>query len=121
MRVLRYTQLAQPNSGLCGSRWQGKLTNSLLGKLKHLDLFSGIGGFALSARWMGWETVAFCEKDKFCHKVLRKHWPEVPIIDDIFKLNEEKLCEINIQTTNQKGKEAKNETHCIDIVTGGFP
>lgn len=38
--------------------------------MKHLDLFSGIGGFALAAQWAGIETVAFCEIDKFCHKVL---------------------------------------------------
>ena len=38
--------------------------------MKHLDLFSGIGGFALAARWMGWETVQFVEIDEFCQKVL---------------------------------------------------
>ena len=27
--------------------------------MKHLDLFSGIGGFALAARWVGIETVQF--------------------------------------------------------------
>jgi DNA (cytosine-5)-methyltransferase 1 len=51
--------------------------------LKHLDLFSGIGGFALAARWVGWETVGFCEIDPYCQKVLRKHWPDVPIHEDI--------------------------------------
>ena len=47
-----------------------------------LDLFSGIGGFSLAAQWV-WgdelEIVAFCEIDKFCQKVLHKHWPNVPI------------------------------------------
>lgn len=47
--------------------------------VRHLDLFSGIGGFALAARWMNWETVQFVELDKFCQKVLKKHWPNVPI------------------------------------------
>ena len=40
--------------------------------MNHLDLFSGIGGFALAARWAGFETKLFCEKDKFCQKVLEK-------------------------------------------------
>ena len=43
--------------------------------MNHLDLFSGIGGFALAARWAGIETIAFCEKDPFCRRVLHKHWP----------------------------------------------
>lgn len=49
-----------------------------------LDLFSGIGGFSLGLeRTGGFETVAFCEIDPFCRKVLRKHWPHVPICNDI--------------------------------------
>lgn len=52
--------------------------------LKVLDLFSGIGGFSLGLeRTGGFETVAFCEIDKFAQKVLKKHWPDVPIIEDI--------------------------------------
>jgi len=51
-----------------------------------LDLFSGIGGFSLAAQWC-WgndlEIVAFCEIDKFCQKVLKKHWPNVPLIEDV--------------------------------------
>jgi DNA (cytosine-5)-methyltransferase 1 len=52
-----------------------------------LDLFSGIGGFALACEWVGWETIGFCEQDKFCQKVLAKHWPGVPIHDDIRTLD----------------------------------
>jgi DNA (cytosine-5)-methyltransferase 1 len=56
-------------------------------KLRVLDLFSGIGGFSLGLeRTGGFETVAFCEIDPFCQRVLRKHWPEVPIYDDIRSL-----------------------------------
>lgn len=51
--------------------------------LTHLDLFSGIGGFALAARWAGLQTIQFVEIDPFCQKVLKKHWPEVPIHDDV--------------------------------------
>ncbi len=47
--------------------------------MKVLDLFSGIGGFSLGLERAGMETVAFCEIDKYAQKVLRKHWPDVPI------------------------------------------
>ena len=55
----------------------------------HLDLCSGIGGFALALNDAARRTdrnvrtVAFCEPDKFCKQVLNKHWPEVPIYDDV--------------------------------------
>ena len=49
----------------------------------HIDLFSGIGGFALAARWAGIQTIQFVEIDKFCHKVLNKNFKGVPIWDDI--------------------------------------
>jgi len=49
--------------------------------MRLLDLFSGIGGFALAAQWV-WgddlDIVAFCEKDEYCRRVLAKHWPDVP-------------------------------------------
>jgi len=60
--------------------------------LRVLDLFSGIGGFSLGLeRTGGFETVAFCEIDQFCQKVLRKHWPDVPIYDDVRTLNYDKI------------------------------
>ena len=70
--------------------------------MKHLDLFSGIGGFALAARWVGWETVGFCEIDPYCQRVLRRHWPDVPIHNDIRTLD-------------------GNAIGPVDIITGGFP
>ena len=69
--------------------------------MRHLDLFSGIGGFALAAQWMGWQTVAFCEREKYARRVLEQHWPGVPIIDDITKWPSERIG--------------------CDIITGGFP
>jgi DNA (cytosine-5)-methyltransferase 1 len=71
--------------------------------MKHLDLFSGIGGFALACRMVGGiETVGFCERDKYCQRVLAKHWPGVPICNDIHEM---------------KG----NDYGPIDLITGGFP
>jgi len=74
--------------------------------VKHLDLFSGIGGFALAARWAGFETVAFCEKNDYCRDVLRKHWDNVPMYEDIRRVTGDRL--------KRNGIEA-------DIITGGFP
>ena len=54
-------------------------------KLKLLDTFSGIGGFSYAAEKLvgGFETTQFIEIDPYCQKVLNKHWPNVPICDDI--------------------------------------
>ena len=77
-------------------------------KLQHLDLFSGIGGFSLGLETAGLaNTVAFCDIDKYCHKVLNKHWPHVPIFSDIKELNYETL--------------RSNGINNIDIITGGYP
>lgn len=77
-------------------------------KFRVLDLFSGIGGFSLGLeRTGGFETVAFCEIDPFCQKVLNKHWPEVPVYDDITKLTGTTLAADGITG--------------INIITGGFP
>ena len=54
-------------------------------KLKLIDLFSGGGMFSYAAEKLvcGFETIQFCENDPYCQKVLRKHWPTVPIHDDL--------------------------------------
>lgn len=70
--------------------------------MKHLDLFSGIGGFALAARCAGIDTVGFCEIDGFSRKVLQKNFPNVPIHSDIKELD-------------------GGEYAGIDIITGGYP
>jgi len=64
----------------------------------HLDLFSGIGGFALAAKWNGYKTIGFCEQDKFCQAILKKHWPDTPIIEDIRQVRGELYPEISLLT-----------------------
>ena len=49
----------------------------------HIDLFSGIGGFALAARWAGVETVGFAEIDDYASRVLVKNFPGVPNYGDV--------------------------------------
>ena len=51
--------------------------------LTHIDLFSGIGGFALAAGWAGFKTIVLCEIDEFCQTILKKGWPEISIISQI--------------------------------------
>lgn len=50
---------------------------------QHLDLCSGIGGFALAVRWLGGTTIGFCEIEEYPQRVLRKNFPGVPIHDDL--------------------------------------
>ena len=47
----------------------------------HLDLFSGIGGFALAAQWAGFRTIGFCEIEPYCQRVLRKNFGAVIVAD----------------------------------------
>ena len=78
------------------------MTHTIMG-VNHLDLFSGIGGFALAARWVGINTVAFCEIEPYAQKVLKKNFPNTPIFSDIKKL---KRSDIN---------------GTVELITGGFP
>ena len=76
--------------------------------LKHLDLFSGIGGFSLGLESAGLvQTVAFCDFDKYCQQILKKNFPDVHIYGDVKELNYERLKADGIDT--------------IDIITGGYP
>ena len=70
--------------------------------LKVLDLFSGISGFSLGLESTGhFQTIAFCEKDQFCQKVLQKNFKNIPIEGDV--------------------RNVKGEKYKADVVTGGFP
>jgi DNA (cytosine-5)-methyltransferase 1 len=67
--------------------------------ITHLDLFSGIGGFALAAQAAGFTTIGFSEIEPYACKILKRHWPDVPNYGDI---------------RNVRG------VRC-DLITGGFP
>jgi len=118
--------------------------------MKHLDLFSGIGGFSLAAQWV-WgdehEIVCFVEQDAFCQKVLKQHWPEVAIVEDvrdvrqIVEITQQQRLEksrtfgtgVFVRSSETKPSEKREEkegdakrpdtgaTTNVDLLTGGFP
>ena len=59
--------------------------------LNVLYFFAGIGGFSLDLERAGMRTVAFCEIDPYAGKVLAKHWSDVPIYQDIKRVDGIKL------------------------------
>ena len=75
--------------------------------LKHLDLCSGIGGFAVGFSMAKLsEPIAFCDTDKFCQKVLAKNFPGIPIYDDVKEIADDPTRFISERP---------------DILTGGYP
>ena len=74
-------------------------------KLKTLDLFSGIGGFARGLEATDFfETSCFIEQEPYCQAVLRYHWPDVPVLGDIKNVRRSDLPDPD-----------------PDVICGGFP
>ena len=75
--------------------------------LTHLDLFTGIGGFALAARWVGGiRTIGFCDNEKYARQVLAKNFKGIPIYEDVRELHPDVI-------VPRDGR--------IDFLTCGFP
>jgi site-specific DNA-cytosine methylase len=51
------------------------------------SLFTGAGGFDLGFEQAGMKVAWQCEKNKQCKQILQKHWPGVPLYEDITKKN----------------------------------
>jgi DNA (cytosine-5)-methyltransferase 1 len=71
--------------------------------MRHGSLFSGIGGFDLAAKWAGWQNVFHCEYEPFAKQVLKHHFPNSKLYEDVRTFD----------ATDYAGR--------IDILTGGFP
>lgn len=95
----------------------------------HLDLFTGIAGFAYAVDqvWPGAEHI-FCDNDPFCRQVIKKHWPNSKIYDDIREIKTTP----NAPSRGCEGRKVSirsgrsHEATCdpigsVDIITGGFP
>ena len=77
-----------------------------VGDMRHVDLCSGIGGFALGFEWAGLSSpVLFCDNELWCRRVLAKHWPHVPVAEDVREL----------------AKDAGRLVPDCDILTAGYP
>ena len=79
--------------------------------MKEISLFTGLGGGIYGSIILGWETVAYVEKDKYCQKVLRQRiqdgwFDQGEIYDDIAEFNKH---------------HAYKYSGLIDVLTGGFP
>jgi DNA (cytosine-5)-methyltransferase 1 len=73
---------------------------------RHVDLCSGIGGFALGFEWAELSSpILFCDIEPWSRKILAKHWPDVPIAEDVKEL---------------AGDPDRNVPDC-DILTAGYP
>jgi DNA (cytosine-5)-methyltransferase 1 len=83
--------------------------------VKHLSLFSGIGGFDLAAEWMGWTNIVSCEINEFGNHVLEYYWPNAYHHRDIHTLTGDL---INEQAEKKFGKNWRADGV---ILTGGFP
>ena len=74
--------------------------------MAHVDLCSGIGGFALGFQWAGLsKPVLFCDIEPWSRKILKKHWPDVPIAENVKELANDP---------------DRNVPDC-DILTAGYP
>ena len=76
--------------------------------MNELALFAGAGGGILGGRLLGWSTVAACEIDPYCRRVLLERQRDgalnaFPIWDDVRTLD----------GTEWRG--------CVDVITDGWP
>lgn len=102
-------------------------------RLRVIDLFSGIGGFSLGLERAGMRTVAFCESDPYCQRVLAKHWPDVPVFGDVRELTAEALADAAPNDVARWRYSCLDKKHAecnapqpwqaagIDLICGGFP
>ena len=110
-------------------------------RLTHISLFAGIGGDALAAEWAGFEHVLFCEINPYCQQVLKKHWPNVPLIGDVRDVTRETVMAYTDAerhasimgaaheqrhwstevADSQPGRGGVDGATVLDLITGGFP
>jgi len=108
--------------------------------MTHGDLFAGICGFALAARWCGIKTLWAVEIDPYCQAVYRKHFPNVEIFGDVKEVlghPEDVRCQPTLKTKGTKDsagagdylsasgtslrESPRQSLPPVDLLTGGFP
>ena len=102
----------------------------------HLDLFSGIGGFAIAAQNCGFETVAFCEKEPYAQQILKERFGAV--LADAASVRCDECSERKHGRAKKEGRLPESFTGNprlhpdiftlngadyagVDLLTGGFP
>ncbi len=113
--------------------------------LTHLDLFSGIGGFAIAAQACGYTTIGFCEKEPYAQQILKERFGAVlaDAANDAIGRHPGNACpseakiqgrRIKLQSGNIAGSSCANprlhdniftlngaDYAGVDLLTGGFP
>lgn len=64
--------------------------------MKFASFFAGIGGFDLGFQQAGMTPSFHCEIDPYCQTILKRHWPEVPLHDDITTITEGTIPEVDL-------------------------
>lgn len=108
--------------------------------MNYIDLFSGIGGFALGAYWAGmkFEHHYFSEVEPYCVELYQKRFPDAIPLGDIRGIDCEKLADTKLhgslaadgegktpepqkQTGENGVRESQGGSGIPWIITGGFP
>lgn len=71
--------------------------------IRYISLFSGIEAATVAWHQLGWKPIAYAEIEPFPKAVLRQHYPEVPDLGDMTKVD------------------WKQYHHAADVVVGGSP
>jgi DNA (cytosine-5)-methyltransferase 1 len=88
--------------------------------VKAVSLFSGVGGFEIGLQRAGIETVLQCEIDKWALAVLRRHWPQIPKVNDVRDISLASWNRLG-GTEEGAGRAVGNTGSGVDLVYGGFP
>ncbi len=92
--------------------------------MRHIDLFSGIGGFALAIEkiWPNSDHI-FCDNDSYCQKLLKLRFPHSKIYGDIKEIKSITDSDwLGLQKSGEKQQaDRRRQLFKVDILTGGFP
>ena len=80
--------------------------------------FSGVGGFDLGFERAGMRVLWQAEIDEWCRRVLRGHWPDARIYDDVRSVRRLQPNGEQRDSLTQKGSRRRDT---VDLLCGGFP
>ena len=106
----------------------------------HLDLFSGIGGFAIAAQRCGYTTIGFCEKEPYAQQILKERFGAVLADASLHGCQERETSSEGQQHGGRWNARSQSESFSgiprlhpniftlngadyagVDLLTGGFP